>query len=43
MISLIFVAKYQKSVIYIVVIHLLLESDLEKFRFMVANKNIGKG
>ena len=42
-IALIFVAKYYESVIHIAVIHLRLESGLEKFRFIVASKNIAWG
>ena len=41
-IVLIFVAKYHESVIPTAAIHLWLESDLKKFRVMVANQNIGK-
>ena len=40
-IALIDVAKYYESVIHIAVKHLWLGSGLEKFRFIVANKNIG--
>ena len=43
MIAVIFVAKYYKNFVHLAVIHLQLESGLEKFGFVVANKNIGKG
>ena len=42
-IAFIFVAEYYEGVIHIAVIHLQFGSGLKKLRFIIANKNIGKG